>query len=570
MRDVLVVDNDQDILDLLSLGLRELGHTVRTASSGVEALRAIETAVPEVLITDLVMPNISGEKLLEIVRAVPQWSSIQTIVLSGVAAEAPALRARIRCDIYIAKGPISATLKYLADCLDHFEKMTELGQSDILGLDGIYSRHITRELLEFKGEVDLILDNISEGICRINQSLELVWINRAFARLMGRSEPELLGRQLAAIFQPFELDSALLWLQDSSRRDRPLEITLDRHDGSRVVRAELLDAEEPDYPFTTILWRDVTDQLLSEERYENIVESAGDMVCAVDTEGNLTYVSRSSMDVLGFTREQMINRPIWDFVASESLSALQKDFQGCIESGGAAAATVSVRELELNRADGQPRVMEIRVTALRDRADRTLGIRLVLSDVTARHQLEREREHLLHEINHRVRNNLQLLVSLARIGGTEHLQNRIETLGEVFDELYREKSFSQVQTWPLLDRILRLAPVAAEFESNVPFLSMKVAVPLSLFIIEIIRKPAATPGDPPRVQVKLLKRTARSGRVSMILTIQCGDPEADATVEPIDSHSIAGVLVQQLRGRGRRVFSPAGEIWTVRFTSENL
>ncbi|MFI5291116.1 MAG: response regulator, partial [Polyangia bacterium] len=53
---VLVVDDDEDVRDVLRLTLEHLGAEVRTAASANEALAAIDSALPDVLLSDLAMP----------------------------------------------------------------------------------------------------------------------------------------------------------------------------------------------------------------------------------------------------------------------------------------------------------------------------------------------------------------------------------------------------------------------------------------------------------------------------------------------------------------------------------
>ena len=61
---VLVVDDERGITDLVAMGLRYEGLTVETAASGEEALRAVETFQPDLLILDVMLPDIDGFEVL--------------------------------------------------------------------------------------------------------------------------------------------------------------------------------------------------------------------------------------------------------------------------------------------------------------------------------------------------------------------------------------------------------------------------------------------------------------------------------------------------------------------------
>ena len=68
MARILVVDDDRQLLDVLSLGLAEAGHIVRTAQDGLEALDFVEKSAPEVLVADVNMPRLDGFALCKRLR----------------------------------------------------------------------------------------------------------------------------------------------------------------------------------------------------------------------------------------------------------------------------------------------------------------------------------------------------------------------------------------------------------------------------------------------------------------------------------------------------------------------
>ncbi|MGH7386360.1 MAG: ATP-binding response regulator, partial [Candidatus Rokuibacteriota bacterium] len=75
---VLLVDDDQDALDMLTLVLTDAGAAVRTASSAAEALALLRWIRPDVLVSDLAMPDEDGYSLLRNLRAVERGSGRET------------------------------------------------------------------------------------------------------------------------------------------------------------------------------------------------------------------------------------------------------------------------------------------------------------------------------------------------------------------------------------------------------------------------------------------------------------------------------------------------------------
>ncbi len=79
--DVLLVDDDPDLLKLISLRLTSAGYRVRTADSGETALAAIAVARPSAVITDLRMPGIDGMQLFEAIHR--QHPAMPVIILTA-------------------------------------------------------------------------------------------------------------------------------------------------------------------------------------------------------------------------------------------------------------------------------------------------------------------------------------------------------------------------------------------------------------------------------------------------------------------------------------------------------
>jgi CheY-like chemotaxis protein len=81
MNDILVVDDNPALLGMLEEVFQWNGYTVRTASDGFEALAAIRDRLPDVLLSDLNMPRMSGFELLSIVRR--RFPTMAVIAMSG-------------------------------------------------------------------------------------------------------------------------------------------------------------------------------------------------------------------------------------------------------------------------------------------------------------------------------------------------------------------------------------------------------------------------------------------------------------------------------------------------------
>ena len=84
-RQVLVVDDNPDIAAMLAAVLRQAGYEVSTAHSAPLALEAALARHFDVLISDIGMPGMNGYELAQALRAVPEYSAIPMIAVTGFA-----------------------------------------------------------------------------------------------------------------------------------------------------------------------------------------------------------------------------------------------------------------------------------------------------------------------------------------------------------------------------------------------------------------------------------------------------------------------------------------------------
>ena len=101
----LIVDDDEDIAYLLRLLMLRDGFIVHSAANGRDARDFISGAKPtDIVLTDLMLPYVSGFELITQIREDRQWSDVPIIVLSGKVTERDAVRAlELGANDYVTK-----------------------------------------------------------------------------------------------------------------------------------------------------------------------------------------------------------------------------------------------------------------------------------------------------------------------------------------------------------------------------------------------------------------------------------------------------------------------------------
>jgi PAS domain S-box-containing protein len=105
---ILVAEDDADLRDVLTTSLTRNGHQVIAARDGAEALAAIEREHIDLLVLDLIMPNIDGFEVLARLKDIQKNETLPVIVVSGTDRALSELRAlRLGANVYLTK-PIEA------------------------------------------------------------------------------------------------------------------------------------------------------------------------------------------------------------------------------------------------------------------------------------------------------------------------------------------------------------------------------------------------------------------------------------------------------------------------------
>jgi CheY-like chemotaxis protein len=81
---VLIVDDDLASRELLASYLEPEGCTIVTVSTGTEAVEEARRSLPDLVVTDVLMPGSGGLQTLFVLRNTPETSHIPAIVVSGI------------------------------------------------------------------------------------------------------------------------------------------------------------------------------------------------------------------------------------------------------------------------------------------------------------------------------------------------------------------------------------------------------------------------------------------------------------------------------------------------------
>lgn len=83
MAKILVVDDEPDILEIITFTLESKGHDIATAKDGAEAIALVKKSEPELIILDVMMPKMNGMQVVDFLRNKEQYNHIPIIMLTA-------------------------------------------------------------------------------------------------------------------------------------------------------------------------------------------------------------------------------------------------------------------------------------------------------------------------------------------------------------------------------------------------------------------------------------------------------------------------------------------------------
>jgi len=117
MSQILLVEDDADTAAAAQALLRRAGHEVTTAANGNLALQALTQLKPDLIVLDLMMPQMDGAEFLQIMRSYRRWGSLPVVVWTGNPGELLD-KARFQgINSVVIKG--KATYNDLLDAVEH-------------------------------------------------------------------------------------------------------------------------------------------------------------------------------------------------------------------------------------------------------------------------------------------------------------------------------------------------------------------------------------------------------------------------------------------------------------------
>jgi PAS domain S-box-containing protein len=431
----------------------------------------------------------------------------------------------------------------------------------------------------------LIADNSNDWIYLIRSDLTFEYVSPSCEKITGHTFREFINNPglMLDIVHPEDKDLFKAHIENVRQefQDHSMEFRIHTKNGElRWIRhsCQPVYDEEGRYHGRAGTNRDITERKRaekalkeSEERYRTIFEQSNDGITLVQ-EDRFLYVNQKMVKMFGYDRpEEIIGQTLSLLLHPDDVEWVE-DYNRRRQAGEAVPNQYEFKGRKKNRENFYMEVSAVK-TVYQGKPV-TLAF---LRDITERKQAERqiqsslqEKEILLKEIHHRVKNNLAVIASILSLQSAnapdktyqdifQECVNRIKTMSKIHTQLYQAKDLAHIDfksyLQELIPELFRSYQVRADevtlnlqIEDFTP--DINTAIPLGLIVNELFTnaiKYAFSGGRKGEIRVSLKKHNSQ-----IVLTVAdngIGFPEdLDLTRAQSLGLQLVTALVQQLRG----------------------
>ncbi len=470
-----------------------------------------------------------------------------------------------------------------------FSEIEYRGKSSVLGI----ARDITDRkkaegaLVKSQERLKYALDAANDGIWDWNLLSNEVYFSPSYMRMLGYKPNELEAKfeTWQKLLHPDDRQDAEALLKryiEGKSKDFEIEFRLKTKSGLWkwiLGRGKIVGLDENGNPVRMVgTHLDLTERKASEsklqeseKRYRTLFESASDAIFIHSPEGNFLEVNNIACKRLGYSKEELLKKRTWEIDAS-SPEKLKKEGRKILKSGKSSF----FETIQIGKR-GKRIKTEVNSIII-DYQDRK-AILSIARDITQRVKDRenllkslKEKEILLKEVHHRVKNNMQVISSILNLqsktvknpvirGYLEESQERIRSMALVHENLYKTRNLAEVNfadyVKTLTDNLYRSYGVEKsktqlkiDISSDL-FLSLEVGIPCGLIIHELVSnafKYAFPKGNKGLIEVIMIKNRGKS----LLLTVK----DNGIGMEKIDIYNtetlglqLVSTLVDQLNGK---------------------
>ncbi|MBI1287211.1 MAG: PAS domain S-box protein [Flavobacteriales bacterium] len=375
-----------------------------------------------------------------------------------------------------------------------------------------------KELRQAQQYARSIIDSSLDMIVATDIDYTINEFNAAAEATFGYTRDEVIGQHLSLLFSD-EQEMKKVIQRITENGSLANEIINKKKDGTFFISflsASVLRNEKGEIVGAMGVSRDITaikkaeeELRLSEERHRAIYDQAYIGIARIAKMGRFLLVNERLCDMLNYSAEELYKKTFYELAVPEEVEESLVDWDQLL-SGKIKNFS---REQTYIRKDGELLSANVTVSLVRDTNDSPNYFVAVFEDITERKEYERqleeslrEKEVLLKEVHHRVKNNMQVISSILNLqssyiedetalGILRESQDRIKSMSFVHESLYQSNTLSEVNFAEYIQNITKNlyhsysrpeGGISLNFELENIYLNLDTSIPCGLIINEVV------------------------------------------------------------------------------------
>ncbi len=425
---ILVVDDDENARVYLTDLLEAQGYAVVTASNGQKGLDTAKSSLPDMIVSDIMMPEMDGFDFCRRVKGDEELTSVPFVFYTATYTE-PEDR---RLALELGASRFLVKPKEVDELAGEIREVIEEHQSDqplptrsgqdATTLDGMHLAVVntklqkkiheleqtSRALKESEAVLKATLESTQDGVLVVSKDGAVSHYNARFQQMWSipsevmalRSDQKLIEFVLPQLLAP---DEFVAKIEDRYRGSESYADILRLKAGpvfERISAPHVQDGRE-----TGRVWffRDVTERKrveevlrASEERFRAVFHQTFQLMGLFDLDGRLLVANRTALEMVGAEEKDVIGSPFWETPWWTHSPAAQARLKEAIKR--ASEGEWVQYETTHPDAEGQEHIVDFSLKPIFGEGNRIVYLCAEGRDITDRKQVEAEREKLIADL----------------------------------------------------------------------------------------------------------------------------------------------------------------------------
>ena len=170
--------------------------------------------------------------------------------------------------------------------------------------------------------------------------------------------------------------------------------------------------------------QDVTNEVLIQNQYKNLIQSATDIIYEVDEHGNFTFINEFTVKTIGYEEKEILNRNFLEFIKTDYVDEMMRFYQNLEEN----LLDFPIIEIPLSKKCGEVLWLSQKVIIRRNELGKIIGYSGIARDITELKNIENENK-IRQEKNEKYNNTIKEL-SNTNFGNTDNLETSLKIIIE--------------------------------------------------------------------------------------------------------------------------------------------